>query len=227
MISKTYTISPYYKDAIIRGANRLNHNTAELLQAAGLQDSGLKSTGLKSTDLKSSELNSASNERLSPEKVTSLIRSVWQAMDDEFMGFTQQRCKQGVFAIMARQSIHCQTLREVLIQGTQFYNLIRNDIGLRFEELGSEESGDEEQGEARLSFYLKDETLDPDHFIVEFFLLIWHRFSIWLVGQKVPLKYANFSYPSPGHVKEYSLLFPCHCRFDQTENSIVFDRSAL
>ena len=138
------------------------------------------------------------------------------------MGFTQQRCKQGVFAIMARQSIHCQTLREVLVQGTQFYNLIRNDIGLRFEE-----QGDDEQGEAKLSFYLKDESLDPDHFIVEFFLLIWHRFSIWLVGQKVPLKYANFSYPAPGHVKEYSLLFPCHCRFDQTENSIIFNRSAL
>jgi AraC-like DNA-binding protein len=69
--------------------------------------------------------------------------------------------------------------------------------------------------------------LDPDHFIVEFFLLIWHRFSIWLVGQKVALKYANFKYPVPGHVKEYSLLLPCHCRFNQDENSIVFERSAL
>jgi AraC-like DNA-binding protein len=134
------------------------------------------------------------------------------------MGFTEQRCRQGVFAIMARQAIHCQTLREALIQGTHFYDLIRNDVGISFQEQGEE---------AVLSFYLKDQSLDPDHFIVEFFLLIWHRFSIWLVGQKVPLKYANFKYSVPDHVKEYSLFFPCHCRFNQSENSIVFDRSAL
>mgnify|MGYP003857884023 FL=1 len=183
---------------IIRGAKRLNYDTAALLQAAGLPE--------------------VSRERLPPEKATQLIRSVWQVMDDEFMGFTQQRCKQGVFAIMARQAIQCQTLREALIQGAYFYQTVRNDIGLTFSE---------NEDEAVMTFTVKDELLDPDHFIVEFFLLIWHRFSIWLVGQKVPLKYANFKYPSPGHVKEYSLLLPCHCRFNQDENSIVFERNAL
>lgn len=196
--NKTLTISPYYLAVIIRGAKRLNYDTAALLQAAGLPE--------------------VSSERLPPEKATQLIRSVWQVMDDEFMGFTQQRCKQGVFAIMARQAIQCQTLREALIQGAYFYQTVRNDIGLTFSE---------NEDEAVMTFTVKDELLDPDHFIVEFFLLIWHRFSIWLVGQKVPLKYANFKYPSPGHVKEYSLLLPCHCRFNQEENSIVFERSAL
>lgn len=196
--NKTLTISPYYLAVIIRGAKRLNYDTAALLQAAGLPE--------------------VSSERLPPEKATQLIRSVWQEMDDEFMGFTQQRCKQGVFAIMARQAIQCQTLREALIQGAYFYQTVRNDIGLTFSE---------NEDEAVMTFTVKDESLDPDHFIVEFFLLIWHRFSIWLVGQKVPLKYANFKYPSPGHVKEYSLLLPCHCRFNQDENSIVFERSAL
>jgi AraC-like DNA-binding protein len=195
---KTLTISPYYLAVIIRGAKRLNYDTTALLQAAGLPE--------------------VSSERLPPEKATNLIRSVWQDMDDEFMGFTQQRCKQGVFAIMARQAIQCQTLREALVQGANFYQTIRNDIGLTFTETDEE---------AIMVFTVKDESLDPDHFIVEFFLLIWHRFSIWLVGQKVPLKYANFKYPSPDHVKEYSLLLPCHCRFNQNENSIVFERSAL
>ena len=206
MNKKTHTISPYYQAAVIRGAQRLNYDTDALLQAAGLSAADLK------------VVKADKSERLSPEKVTHLIRSVWQTMDDEFMGFTEQRCRQGVFAIMARQAIHCQTLREALIQGAHFYDLIRNDIGISFQERGEQ---------AVLSFYLKDESLDPDHFMVEFFLLIWHRFSIWLVGQKVPLKYANFKYSAPDHVKEYSLFFPCHCRFNQSENSIVFDRSAL
>ena len=47
------------------------------------------------------------------------------------------------------------------------------------------------------------------------------------MGQRVPLKYANFAYPAPAHVKEYSLLFPCHCRFNQVSNSIAFDRQSL
>lgn len=201
MNKKTHTISAYYQTAVIRGAKRLNHDTDALLQAAGLNVAEVEKS-----------------ERLSPEKVTNLIRSVWQVMDDEFMGFTEQRCKQGVFAIMARQAIHCQTLREALIQGVNFYNLIRNDIGISFKEHGDE---------AVLSFCLEDESLDPDHFIVEFFLLIWHRFSIWLVGQKVPLKYASFKYSPPEHIKEYSILFPCHCRFNKNINSLVFDLSAL
>lgn len=205
MHRKTQTISPYYQNVIIRGAKRLNYNTEELLQAAGLPE--------------------VSTERQPPEKATNLIRSVWQVMDDEFMGFTQQRCKQGVFGIMARQAIQCQTLREALIQGTHFYQTIRNDISLSFIEGSESDSGID--SEAVLTLQLKDESLDPDHFLIEFFLLIWHRFSIWLVGQKVPLKYANFKYPAPGHVKEYSLLLPCHCRFNKSENSIVFDRSAL
>lgn len=198
MNKKTLTISPYYLAVIIRGAKRLHYDTAALLQAADLPEE--------------------SHERLAPEKATQLIRSVWRVMDDEFMGFTQQRCKQGVFAIMARQAIQCQTLREVLIQGVHFYQTIRNDIGFNFVE---------KPDEAVLSFHIKNPELDPDNFLTEFFLLIWHRFSIWLVGQKVALKYANFKYPSPGHVKEYSLLLPCHCRFNQDENSIVFESSAL
>lgn len=206
MTNKTHTISTYYAQAVIKGAKRLNYDTAELLQAVGVRDCQKNSEAFKG------------DERLVPEKVTQLIQSIWTLMDDEFMGFTQQRCKQGVFAIMARQSIQCQTLREALIQGAQFYHLIRNDLEITFNET---------QNEAVLCLSLKDETLDPNHLLIEFFLLIWHRFSIWLVGKKVPLKYASFKFPSPEHVKEYSLFFPCHCRFNQVQNCIVFDRNAL
>ena len=78
MNKKTHTISPYYQAAVIRGAQRLNYDTDALLQAAGLDKLGSESSV---------------TERLAPEKVTQLIRSVWRAMDDEFMGFTEQRCQ--------------------------------------------------------------------------------------------------------------------------------------
>jgi len=204
MTSKNYSISPYYLAVICQGAKRLNYDTRRLLLESGFDDSFLESE--------------YKYERVSADKVTQLIRTIWQTMDDEFMGFTQSACKQGVFAIMARQAITCKNLKEALIQGTHFYHHVRNDITLTFEE---------KEQEAVLTFGLIDASLDPDHFLVEFFLLIWHRFSNWLVGQRVPLKYANFSYPAPAHVKEYSLLYPCHCRFNQLSNSIVFDMQSL
>jgi AraC-like DNA-binding protein len=199
MNNKTHTIAAYYANAVIAGAERLNYDTEALLKSAGLSDIKM-------------------DQRVAPQVITQLIQSVWKQLDDEFMGFTQQRCKQGVFAIMAQQSIQCQTLRQALVEGTRFYHLIRNDLEITFHETDSE---------ATLSLSLKDEFLDPDNLLIEFFLLIWHRFSIWLVGNKVPLKYADFKYSPPDHVKEYSLFFPCHCRFNQAKNSIVFDRSAL
>jgi len=202
MTSKNYSISPYYLAAVLQGAKRLNYDTNRLLLESGLDGSFLKNE----------------YERVSADKVTELIRTIWQTMDDEFMGFTQHSCKQGVFAIMARQAISYKSLKDALIQGTHFYHHIRNDITLTFEE---------KEQEAILTFGLVDPSLDPDHFLVEFFLLIWHRFSNWLVGQRVPLKYADFSYPAPAHVKEYSRLYPCHCRFNQASNSIVFDTKSL
>jgi len=204
MNPKSHAISPYYVGAAIQGAIRNGYDSDSLLLDSGLDPFNLKQTN---------------NEiRIPPENVTALIRAIWQTMDDEFMGFTAQRCKQGVFAIMAKQAISCTNLREALVQGAHFYHHIRNDIRFKFEEKGEE---------AILSFELQDPSLDPDYFLIEFFLLIWHRFSNWLVGQRVPLKYATFMYPPPDHVKEYSLLFPCYCRFNQTSNSIVFDTKLL
>jgi len=172
-------------------------------------DSGFDNSFIESDD---------TNLRVTPEKVTKLIRLIWRVMDDETMGFTKHRCKQGVFAIMAKQAISCVTLREALLHGTNFYHHVRNDFTLTLKEEGED---------AVLTFGLKHPSLDPDHFLIEFFLLIWYRFSTWLVGKRVPLKYTTFSYPSPTHVKEYSLLFPCHCRFNQSNNSIVFDAASL
>ncbi len=206
MNTKDHWIASHYVTTALSAARRKGYDADTLMLDAGISADALTQAG----------------SRISPEKVTALIQSIWQTRDDEFMGFTDQACKQGVFAIMANQVIACSTLREVLVKAAHFYHHIRNDIVFIFDE-----KCEEKAQEAVLSFELRDPSLDPDHFLVEFFLLIWHRFSSWLVGQRVPLKYANFVYASPPHVKEYALLFPCHCRFNQTTNSIVFDAESL
>ncbi len=47
---------------------------------------------------------------------------------------------------------------------------------------------------------------DPDHFLAESLLVIWHRLASWLIGQRIRLEEATFSYPAPDHQAEYDLL---------------------
>jgi AraC-like DNA-binding protein len=201
------SISSYYVTTALSGVARVGMNTQDLLDKAGLN-------GV----LIDQDYCLASTNRLPTSSVSSLIRAIWQESNDEFMGLTDQPCKQGVFSLMAKQLIRCATLRDALSWGANFYHLTRNDISFEFHE---------NKHEAILTFKLTKPELDEDHFLVEFFLLVWHRFASWLVRQKIPLKYANFAYSSPSHVPEYSLLFPCHCRFNQARNSIAIDKSFL
>ena len=38
---------------------------------------------------------------------------------------------------------------------------------------------------------------DPDHFLIESLLVIWHRLACWLIGQRIKLDHATFCYPAP------------------------------
>ena len=60
--------------------------------------------------------------------------------------------------------------------------------------------------EARL-VPLIPKTLDPDHFITESMLMIWHGLASWLIERRLPLERVHFSYPRPAHADEYDALF--------------------
>ena len=206
-ISPYYSISTYYVRTLLQGALRNEYDVETLFTECAIPQSILKT-----------DSPIASCREIRSDKVSRLIRMVWTIMDDEFMGFTDQPSKQGVFAIVAKQIINEQQLGEALSSACYLYNTIRNDIDMHFES---------DRLESRLIFTPLKPELDSSHFLVEFFLLIWHRFASWLVARRLPLQYATFNYPSPEHVAEYSQLFPCHCRFNEQRNAIVFDRSLM
>src|SRR3546814_14521114 len=67
---------------------------------------------------------------------------------------------------------------------------------------------------------LDESTLrDPDHFLAESLLVIWHRLGSWLIGQRIGLEQATFSYAKPAHGAEYDLLFPCPLVFQAQRRS--------
>ena len=62
---------------------------------------------------------------------------------------------------------------------------------------------------------------DPDHFLAESLLVIWHRLASWLIGQRIRLEEATFSYPAPDHQAEYDLLFPAPAVFRRLHQPAV------
>lgn len=205
-MDKRNSISLYYVHALLQGALRARVDVSKVMSDCGL------SSGILSVSCY------GGSDRISSERVSTLIRSIWRLMDDEFMGFTDQPCKQGVFAIVAKQMIREQTIGESIRRASLLYSTFRNDIVLQLENTT--------EG-ARLIFQPVRPELDTANFLVEFFLLVWHRFASWLVAERLPLKYVSLSYQSPPHVAEYSLLFPCHCRFGETQNALVFESALM
>lgn len=190
------TIASHFARAALGGARRSGFDYSPLLQRLGI----------------SPELLDEPRARIAPEQFTQLIQSLWLALDDEYLGFGNVPSKPGSFAMMCHALIHCRNLEKALQRGLLFYSLFPGAPRL---DLSREDEW------VRLS--LDDSQLwDPDHFLSESLLVIWHRLGSWLIGQRIRLEQATFSYPKPAHGAEYDLLFPCPLVFAEGRSSLLF-----
>ena len=164
----------------------------------------------------SADMLADSRTLVSPKQLGSLLRYIWRELDDEMMGFSAPH-RFGVFALMARQMVDSATLGDALQYAVRFSNL--TSPAARWQ-LG-------EGDETALSLQLMEPEADPDHFLEEFLLLIWHRFSNWLIGERVPLVRTEFHFSSTPHKAVYRGMFPGEVSFDNASSAIVFDSKWL
>lgn len=190
------TIASHFIRAALRGAERQGRDCGALLRELGIQPALLDEP----------------RARLAPEQFSRLIQALWQLLDDEYMGFGQRPSKRGTFAMMCHAIIHCRTLERALVRGMLFYGLFPDAPSVQLQRDGDQ---------VCLSI---DSSLlwDPDHFLTESLLVIWHRLGSWLIGQRIRLEEASFAYAEPPHSGEYDLLFPCPRRFDAERTSLRF-----
>jgi AraC-like DNA-binding protein len=195
------TIASHFVRAALRGAERQGQDCAPLLRQANIQPALLDEP----------------RARIAPEQFTRLLQLLWQALDDEYMGFGRLRSKRGTFAMMCYAIIHCRTLEKALKRGALFYSLFPEAPSIRLEREGDQ---------VRLS--VDDSNLwDPDHFLLESLLVIWHRLGSWLIGQRIRLEEVSFNYPEPAHSGEYDLLFPCPRHYAAGSTSLLFQARYL
>ena len=159
-----------------------------------------------------------SDQRIHTEQVARLFKLVQVTLNDEFMGFTQRHSSVGIFATMCELVSRCATLGDLLEKACHFYNLIGDDIPMRLECEGSQ---------ASLCFTMRNPQLDPEHFMTEFWLVIWHRFPSWYIGTPIRLRETHFVFPAPRHRDELQIMFPGELQFSAHQNRLIFDRHYL
>ena len=158
------------------------------------------------------------NQRIHTDQVARLFKTVQETLDDEFMGFTENPCKVGIFATMAELVSHCSSLGELLEKAINFYNLVNTDIPMYLQRSGNK---------AVLGFHMAKANLDPEHFMTEFWLVIWHRFPSWYIGEPIPLQQTHFTFSAPEHQDELQIMFPSQLYFNCTDNRLIFDAQYL
>jgi len=157
--------------------------------------------------------------RIQGDQVARLYRSVQQELDDEFMGFTNQPVKYGIFELFCEISIHCKTLGDLLEKMINFYSLITNTMEI--------DLSIDQKNIAKLGFYFAHPALDPDDFLAQYLLVIWHRFPSWYIEERIRLKGVSFSHKVPSYIDELKIMFPGTLSFGELSNSISFDAKYL
>jgi AraC-like DNA-binding protein len=122
---------------------------------------------------------------------------LWLVTQDEHLGFDVQPRRLGTFAMMCQLIIHCKTLGQALERSTEFYRLFGDNWSVILER---------DKHEARLIPLIPSEH-DPDHFLTESMLMIWHGLASWLIERRIPLERVQFGYSRPQHADEYDALF--------------------
>jgi AraC-like DNA-binding protein len=196
------TIAICFVAAALESVRARKLNADELLAGVGLSPALLQ----------------APQARVSAKIYGALWRNIAVALDDEFFGQDSRRMKSGSFAMLCHSLVACTTLAQALDRSARFYALILDDISVTLER---------EAGEARIVLHERAAGASKRAFAHELLLMLLHGVSCWLVGRRIPIQRAEFSYAEPAHSAEYRLMYCADLSFSRPHTRILFEDTYL
>lgn len=193
-----------------------SHYVGTVLKTAGARqldiDKILRDNGISPAAL------SGEQQVIHSARFVGLVQYLWQALDDEFLGFSATPCKPGLFALGVQYVSQFETLGAVLRELRHFYAITRDDVSIDI---------NVDDNHTSLQVTLARPELDTDHYLVELLLVSIHRFICWISDKRIPLQAAAFSYRQPSHADWYGHMFPCVHRFKQPANELLLAKKYL
>ncbi len=180
---------------------------------------GLDINGLLTEAGISPDLTEAGDQWLDNNLLTALVKILWRETSDETIGIDSSPMRMGTWALACDYMLAAENLGELYLRGEHIYNYLPPDsMGMVFSTQGDSVT-------VEINCYEGER--DPDHFLVEFLSVVWHRFPCWAIDEYIPVQQAFFRYPEPRHSWLYEELLQCDVVFEQPFNGFTFSRKYL
>jgi AraC-like DNA-binding protein len=148
-----------------------------------------------------------------------LVKKMWLETNNETFGLDPNPLRIGTWHIACEFMLGAETLGELFRKGERILSyLAPTSAGLKIQSEGDFIA-------VMPQVYVGES--DPDHFLIEFMTVLWHRFPSWAIDERIPLQEAFFSYPEPGHSNFYEEFFPCDIHFGKAACGFKFHKSYL
>lgn len=150
-------------------------------------------------------------------------RIIWITQDESFGMISGGKVPNGTFRMMCHAILHAKTLERALWRCSDFYEicrgskikpvLVRKGRYAKISFAPTQELSDEAFGAL-----LEKESADR----IRTSLSVWQHFTSWLIGTRLEIKAAYFTFPEPSDADYYTTLFRSEVKFGQHDNAIVF-----
>lgn len=163
------------------------------------------------------------------EKFGQLYQRVMYVAQDEYFGMLSGgKVPNGTFRMMCHAIIACRTLGHAIARASDFHEIVRGtkikpklELNGQFAQIsfGAVDS----ISHTELQQLLENEP--PSRICVS--LSMWHHFISWLIGERVELHAACFTFPEAKGLPGCNARFQAGVRFGQADNAILFSARYL
>lgn len=164
------------------------------------------------------ELLDASQARVTAGAFAALWLAVARELDDEFFGLDRRRMKVGSFNLLCQAALGAHDLEQALRRMLRGFGCFLDDVR-------GELLADDEAAVIRLHNRIADR--EARRFADETYLTLVHGLMCWLVGQRIPLRRADFAWPCPPHFAEYAAMYCQSTGFNAPATALHFEPRLL
>ncbi|WP_298443174.1 AraC family transcriptional regulator [uncultured Ferrimonas sp.] len=210
-ISKGQSISTEYIESLLSHAQQQGYDVPELLQSVGISPEQLQ------------------QQQFPVMQFARLFQRLTELLQDEQFGMlTGGKIPSGTFRMMCYAIEHCNDLETALHRCSDFYEICKGPtikpsitiegelVRFHFRPLNSLPNE-----------IIEQVVLNRSPALIRTTLSIWHHFISWMIGCRLPLAQASFTFAPQPNPQDYELLFQCPLQFRQQENCFWFPRSWL
>ena len=205
-MNRTVTVPTGYVKNLLQQARIQGFDVDELLQMVGIDAAEIEN-----------------QTEFSAERFGALYQRLMYIAQDEYFGMLSGgKVPNGTFRMMCHAIIHCPTLERAIYRASAFHEICRGaqikPVLVRKGRYAKITFAATDCADFDFAEFLANEP--PER--IRTSLSMWHHFISWLLGARVQLKAAYFTFPEPEDIEIYHQLFQSELKFEQHENAFVF-----